>query len=431
MQTAVAAMIKAIVFVVQVAPLGTNISLARLLWAMMQGSFLVSRGAVHSGLQASDFAMAEIRRSWSALRYGCWEIDELLASWQVYVASQNQWRARRYGRYRVKSVDITAFWRPHLSGAVSKHYHSLAQKALPAIVFGVIISSGAIGGKRVPLVQAIVRCPSDKSEGEFRRLLLQEASKQTQADEVTVVDAGFALVDLYAAQTKGFVIRMARNCTARLNQLPQAKGKGRPCTYGTLVRPLGRRRLDHTLTATPAHSQGSFLVEGRTIRYASWHTLVTTTTAVHPDNPTFTLHVFSDPLYDKPLVLATDLTLAAELIYLIYRDRWSVEHPPLAAKQMSGLHRQFVSTAQSCFRLPELALLAGNILTHTAAHLPPIPSGFWDRTPQPTPGRLRRLLARTIFPNLTHFAPELRKKNSVSDHLPKGVDAHRRHKLAL
>ena len=429
MQTAVEAIISAMVFVVQGLPIGTNLSLARLIWVMVNGSFLISRGAVHSGLVASGFAPGEIRRGWAALRYGRWQIAELIERWQVYVASEHQWRARRYGGYRVKSVDITGFWRPHLAGRVSKHYHALAQKALPAIVFGVMTSSGEIAGKRVPLLQAIVRCPVDKGESDFRRLLLQEAVKQSQADEVTVVDAGFELSDLHAAKTKGFVIRMASNCTARLNELPAAKGRGRPCRYGQLVRPLPRQRLTHTLAATPAHQQGSFGIEERMIHYASWHTLVTTTTAVQPDNPTFSLHLFDDPCYDKPLLLATDLPLSAELIFLIYRDRWPVEQPPLAAKQMIGLHRQFVSSADSCCRLPELALLAGNLLTLTAAGLPPMPSGFWDRTPKPTPGRLRRVLARTFFPNLADFDPQLRKKNSLFDHLPKGVNAHRRHKL--
>jgi hypothetical protein len=150
MLTAVNEIITAIVFVVQVVPIGTNVSLVRMLWAMVQGSFLVSRGAIHSGLLASDFASDEIRRSWAGLRYGAWQIDERITSWQAYVASRTQWRVRRYGGYRVKSVDSTGFWRPHLAGQVSKHYHALAQKALPAIVFGVMISSGSIGGKRVP-----------------------------------------------------------------------------------------------------------------------------------------------------------------------------------------------------------------------------------------------------------------------------------------
>lgn len=428
MVAAVNEIIPAIVFVMQAVPIGTNLSLVRLVWAMVQGSFLISRGAIHSALLASDFTATEIRASWAALRHGSWQINELIGTWQAYVASRNQWRARRYGGYRVKSVDITGFWRPRLAGAVSKHYHALAQKALPAIVFGVMISSGNIGGKRIPLLQALVRCPATMSEREFRRLLLRETVEQTAPDEVTVLDGEFEVADLHSAQVKRFVVRMAANCTARLNQLPKAKPKGRPCEYGESVRPLPRRRLQNTIAATPAHAQGSFVLDGRTICYASWHTLVTSQTKVHPDNKTFAIHVFDDPLYDKPLVLATDMTLSPDFIFQLYRDRWPVEHPPLAAKQMLGLHRQFVFAEEACFRLPELALLSGNILTHTAALLPPMPSGFWDRIPKATPGRLRRLLAHSIFPNLADFDPQLRKKNSLSDHLPKGIDAHRRQK---
>jgi hypothetical protein len=428
MLTAVESTITAIVFVVQVLPIGTNVGLLRIMWAMLNGSFLGSRGAVHSALAANDFAPEEIRRSWAALRYGAWAIEELIAAWQVYVAAGNAWRARRYAGYRVKSIDITAFWRPRLAGQVNKHYHAVAQKALPAMVFGVLISAGEIKGKRIPLLHSLVRCAADLSETAFRQALLKAALKTTQADEITVVDAGFELSELQATQTKRFVVRMASNCTARRNQRPTYKGKGARPKYGQLVRPLPRRRLETQLAATPSDTTGTFGFADRTLRYETWHELVTTTTGAAADNPTFTIHVFYDPLYQKPLLLATDLGLNAELIYLIYRDRWPVEHPPLAAKQMLGCHRQFVFAPEACFRLPELALLVGNMLTYLAAILPPSPAGFWDRTPKATPGRLRRLLARANFPNLADFEPELRKKNAVSDHLPKGVDAHRRRK---
>jgi len=131
------------------------------------------------------------------------------------------------------------------------------------------------------------------------------------------------------------------------------------------------------------------------------------------------------------LLLATNLNhLQPQTLFHLYRDRWTVEQPPLAAKQMVGLHRQFVSAPESCFRLPELSLVAGSILTYMAAVLPPVPSGFWDRTPQPTSGRLRRLLAQENFQSLTVETSQLRKKNSVTAHLPKGIDAHRRLKQA-
>jgi hypothetical protein len=100
------------------------------------------------------------------------------------------------------------------------------------------------------------------------------------------------------------------------------------------------------------------------------------------------------------------------------------------AKQLLGLQRQFVFAPASRQRLPELALLAANILTHLAAVLPPLPTGFWDRCPRRTPGRLRRVLAQTDFPKDHAFDERIRKKRSATAHLPKGIDAHRRQKAA-
>jgi hypothetical protein len=114
----------------------------------------------------------------------------------------------------------------------------------------------------------------------------------------------------------------------------------------------------------------------------------------------------------------------------MYRDRWPVEQAPLSAKQMIGLHRSFVFSKESCFRLPELALFAGNMLTYLAATLPPFQTGFWDRSPNRTPGRLRRVLQQADFPIFTTVEPLLREKNSVTHHLPKGISAHVRQKRA-
>lgn len=430
MLTAVESIITALDFVVQDTPIGTNISLLRLLWAMVNGSFLKSRGALHGALSASDFEDEEIRRGWSALRYGSWTIEGLLSAWHIKVASENEWRALKYEGYSVKSLDITGFWRPKLKGKVNKLYSSTARRALPAMVFGVMVTSGEIRGNRVPLLEKIMRCEAETSETEFRAEILEKVAESSLPGEITAMDAGFQLSELFEAKLKRFVVRMAINCTARYNRLPKYKGIGARPKYGKTVRPLPRTRLENEIDATPYETTGTFDYEGRTIRYESWHNLVTTATRVHKDNPTVSIHVFYDPHYDKPMVLATDIQLMSETVYLVYKERWPVEHPPLASKQMIGLHRQFVFADESCNRLPELGLLAGNILTHTAATLPPMPTGYWDRTPKATPGRLRRVLAKAIFPNLDELDPELRKKNSASDHLPKGVDAHRRTKAA-
>ena len=430
MLTAVEATIQAIVFIVQVTPMGTNLGLANLLWAMVSGAFLSSRGAVFPALQLGGLSAAEVRRSWSAMRHGSWQIDELVETWGVYVASENAWCENRYEGLRVVSVDLTGFWRPRLQGWLGKHYHSLMGKALPAVVFGVIIVSGQIHGKRVPLLRKIVRCQPEQTEADYRATVLREVAGLDLPGDVKALDAGFKLNELRNAGLKGFVLRMQSNCTARRSHLPAYKGRGAKPKYGALVRPVARTHGQNKLPATPPDQTTTFQRDERTIQVAFWHGLVTSDTKVADVQATFSLYVFTDPLYTKPLVLATDLDLQPETVFAIYLDRWPVEHPPLAAKQMVGLHRQFVFAPEACFRLPELALLAGSILAYVAAVSPAIPTGFWDRQPQATPGRLRRLLARVDFPNMTEFDPEVRKKASVTDHLPKGVQAHRRQKTA-
>ena len=69
------------------------------------------------------------------------------------------------------------------------------------------------------------------------------------------------------------------------------------------------------------------------------------------------------PRYKGPLLLASNLPVSAYALWRLYRDRWPVEQLPLAAKPMLGCERAFVHGPQSRRRLPELALLAGNILS--------------------------------------------------------------------
>ena len=412
--------------VVQETPIGTNISLLRVMWSMVTGAFLTSRGAIHGALAESGFEDAEIRRGWSGMRYGSWEIEELVKAWHLEIESTGEWEARKIEGYRAKGVDITGFLRPKLKGEVNKLYNSTAQRAVAAVIFGVVTVSGAIEEKRVPRIEEILRCKAGTSASDFHVELLKKVKKSLRADEVAIVDAGFTIAEMLESGILRFVLRAAINCTARRNELPEQKGRGRPQEYGEIVRPLSRTHNGKEIESTAADASGKFTHHGRTIEYQAWHNLVTSTTKVDKDNSTFSTYVFRDPYYDKPMVLTTVMNFKAESVYLFYKERWPVEHPPLATKQMMGLHRQFVFSDESSFRLPELGLLAGNILSHLAASLPPIPTGYWDRDPKSTPGRLRRALSREVFPSLDQLDPELRKKNSVFDHLPTGIDAHRR-----
>src|SRR5262249_61995244 len=110
----------------------------------------------------------------------------------------------------------------------------------------------------------------------------------------------------------------------------------------------------------------------------------------------------------------------------VYHQRWSIEQIPLAAKQLLGAGRQFVFAAAARQRLPELALLAGSLLMYLAATHPAQPTGFWDRAPRPTAGRFRRVLAQLDISKTAPLPGQLRKKASVTAHLPKGILAHRR-----
>jgi hypothetical protein len=430
MLNAVERTVHAIAFVLQIVPVGTNLGLAHLMWVMMNGSFLRSRGAVMMALYVNGMAPGAVRRSWAALRQGRWDVNELLSIWSVYVASQNQWRPRRHGGYSVLGVDITGFWRPKLQGWLGKHFHSLAQRALPAVVLGVMTRAGAVEQQRIPLLRRLLRCQPEMGKADFRLELLKAAQAVAQADEVIVVDAEFEINELQAVGVDRYVVRLASNATARRSQLPAYKGRGRRPEYGARVRPLPRHWKERQIEATAPDHETHFVYEGRTIQVAIWYQLVTVDTKVDPAAKTFTIYAYTDPAYKMPLLLATNLTCAPDIPYLLYRDRWPVEQPPLSAKQMIGLHRSFVFAKDSCFRLPELALCVGNMLSYLAATLPPFPSGFWDRSPKRTPGRLRRVLQQADFPNFTLVDPLLREKDSVTDHLPKGISAHVRLKRA-
>ncbi|MBV7333231.1 hypothetical protein KFU94_34360 [Chloroflexi bacterium TSY] len=208
--------------VLQVTPMGTNVNVMRLMWAMLNGSFLKSRGAIHSALKESGFEDEELRRSF---RYGSWDITSLLGSWQEEVEWKGEWEAKKLEGYRVKSIDITGFWRPKLQGKVNRLYNSTARRALPALIFGVMISSGEIGGKRVPLLKAIMRCTVGTKESEFRKKLLKETKKSLESDEVAVVDAGFTIREMLESGIDRFVLREAINCTVRRNEFPKRKEK--------------------------------------------------------------------------------------------------------------------------------------------------------------------------------------------------------------
>jgi hypothetical protein len=424
--------IQALQAVVQGLPVGTNFALLQLMWVMLQGRLLVSRGAIFPALIAGGFSWTVTRRCWAALRYGVWESAELIEAWGQYVAREGHWQEHRHEGYRGVAVDVTAFWRPRLKGWLGKHFHNLAGRALPAVSFGLVVRIGQMGLQRVPVLKSLVQTDrADPSDPTLVQRLLHQVGQELAPDEVALFDAGFKVAALQAAQIKRGVVRLAANVTARRNYPTPYKGRGRQPVYGQLVRPLARTYKGRAIAASPPDFRAEFEHAGRTIQVTGWYDLILPGLGPAPDQATFDIYVFADPWYDDPLVLGATLRLRPATSFALYQDRWPVEQVPLAAKHMIGAHRQFVFADQSCQRWPALALIVGGILTYLAAALPPIPTGFWDKQPKATPGRLRRLLARADFPKDYPFGPQLRKKEAVTDHLPKGVAAHRRSKAVI
>lgn len=411
--------------VVEDAPIGTNLGLFRLLSMILCGRLLASRGAIIPGLADDGLSDVLVRRSWAALAYGKWTIRGLLDAFRKLVDEEGVWRDRRYGGYRPVACDLVGFFRPRLKDCPTKHYLSSAGKALPAIVLGLVVSVGSVKGRRLPLLRTLVR-PDAKDPRETTLIAntLAVAATSLASEEVLVCDRGFPVRALQEAQVPRWLVRGQKNFTARRGHLPPSKGVGRPAEYGDIVRPLPRSYQGKRIASTPPDRTHTWQEGRQTLRADFFDDLVGSD--AKPGAEAFHCVVIHDPKYVEPLLVLCPLKLEGPTARSLYRDRWGVEQAPLTAKQMLGAARQFVFAQESRQRWLELCLLAGTVLSHVAATQPAQPSGFWDRSPKPTSGRLRRALATSHFCELQELSPRVRERPACTEHLPKGVLGHRR-----
>jgi hypothetical protein len=412
-------------------PIGTNLALLQFLWMLVSGALLPQRGAIFPALQATGLSDQATRRAWAAFRRGVWQTAVLLRLWQEQIEGLPGWQVHRHEGYRAITVDVTAFWRPALRNCPSKHYHPAANRALPAVIFGMIGEVGHIGGQRLACPLAFERVhPQNPSESRLWQALLGWARRHLASDDVAVMDAGVKLADVHAAGLGHYLLRLATNFTAHRSQPAPHCGKGRKPVYGEKIRPLPRSYKGKNIAASSPDRIETWVEGGVAMRAEIWEDLILPGVIPGSGAKTFRVYAIYHPAYTTPWLLATPLRLKAASVKAMYQDRWPVEQIPLAAKQMVGAHRQFVHADESIQRLPELALLAGSILSYLAATLPAAPTGFWDRQPKPTPGRFRRMLMGKPFPQSYPVPGQIRKKASVTSHLPKGTLAPRRKSIA-
>lgn len=421
MSIAITQTIHVLQIIVQTVPIGTNLALLQLMWTIVNGSFLQSRGAIFPALQANGFTPEESYRIWGAFRHGVWHSDELVNRWRTHVLTEGRWISHSYEGYRPVAVDWTAIWRFKLQGWTGKLFNSLIGHAVRGVGFGLVCDVGEIEGQRIPLLRRIIRTnQKDKSETRLKADTLRWVKQHLDDNEVAIIDAGVELSDMQQINMPRYVIRLALNCTARRNYLPAYKGHGCRPKWGDKVRPLPRTHQEKAIAATPPDRYETFLFEGRKIEAHGWSDLILPTCKPGEATATFTIWVFFDPLYKMPLVLGTNLAQAQPLtIFCLYLDRWPVEQIPLAAKQMLGLHRQFVFAPESCNRLPELAFLLGNILTYLAAVLPPLPTGFWDRRPKKHQAVCAEFYRPRNFLKMPCLTPNFAKRRQLQTIYPK------------
>jgi len=411
-------------------PVGTNLGLWHLFLTLLSGRLLTSRGALFPALTDFGLDAPAVRRADAALCYGRFQIDTLVAHWQNAVLEEGRFHPHEIEGIQPVPCDMTGFFRPQMQAALGKHYQSQADKALPAVSLGLIGSVGSVGTMRWALPQALVcQEASDLSEKALKQRTITAAKPWVAPGQAGIFDSGFKPEELLESGIGDFVVRGATNFTGRRNFLPPYKGAGRHPEYGEIVRPLARTYKDHELPATPPDATARWKVGKRRIKALIFNALVPYESK--PGGRSLRCVVILDPKYKQPLVLVTTLTVTAHALWCLYLDRWPIEQIPLCAKQMLGAVRSFVFNSQSRVRLPALSLLAGSLLSYVAASSPVVATGFWDRCARPTCGRLRRVLSGLHFSDFAASDGEIRKKESPTAHLPKGVLGHRRHKAVI
>lgn len=164
---------------------------------------LASRGALFPALKAIELDDEAVRRAWMVISKGVWQIVILIQLWRRHVEDLPEWKQHEYEGCKPVVAYITAFWSPTLKNCPSKHYHPAAERALPAVIFGIIGKVGEINGHRIALPQAFEQVrPKDPSEARLWRGTaagFKNIQKTLCADEIVLVDAGVKVRDLQEA----------------------------------------------------------------------------------------------------------------------------------------------------------------------------------------------------------------------------------------
>lgn len=433
---------------VSVVPKGTALGLCDLISAMFSGYFIESGGAVMPAVEAflrqevadEKERAARSRRASKALTYGSYNLKELIDRLQEIVEEEGIWKPIVVQGYRIMPVDGTAYRRAAVKKLESKAYFSDINRAVPAVPIGMIATVGEVNGQRIALLKnAVVTDVTTNDSVIDEKELYRLVEVCLAEDEMSVLDAGFKLVKAAQAGIKRCVIRLATNCTfgempGEIPERTSAKGPTPTQYQAEIVRPLERTHGENTIPADPADEICTITDElGQEIEVHIWNNvyflerhLKKVKESQKDDLRQMPIKVMAihNPAYDKPLLIGTFvLSLEPAAGYKIYGTRWPIEGLPQTGKYIlsGGGGTHFVHHPTAMQRLPMLSLIFGSLLKYVAATLPPFHTGFWDRKPKPTYGRLLRHLRKVSI----SLSEQLFKKASATDHLPVGYEAIR------
>lgn len=430
-------------------PKGTDLGMCDVVSALLSGYFIESGGGImpavdhylRAAIPDEKERAARSRRAAKAVTYGQYNLDELLTELQAIVAADGQWQPTVIQGYQLKPVDMTAYKRSNVKGLKSKAYDTNASRAVPAVPFGIMGTTGRVGEQRVAILETVVCGNIDQNQPAAEmKAVYKQVAKRLKKRDIALFDAGFSLVDAVAYGVGQCVVRLAKNCTfgqtpGKIPPRTSSKGPTPSRHQAAIVRPLARQHGDKFLAASEPDQTSTIVDEaGTEIEVAIWHKVYflerhldrIETPALKRKLRKLPLQVvvIHHPDFHDPMVLGTPLLeLTAQSLVAIYPERWPIEGIPQAGKYLlsGGGGRHYVHHPTAMRRLPALTMIFGSLLKYLAAISPAIRTGFWDYVVKPTYGRLLRYLKKVGLP----LSSQLSKKASVTAHLPLGYEAIR------
>lgn len=435
-------------------PKGTDLGLCDVISAMYSGYFIESGGGIMPAVEQylnqylSDDEKeraARSRRAAKAVTYGQYNLNELIEQLNQIVKGSNHWEPTRVQGYCLKPVDMTSYKRSRVEAVKSKSYDSDARRAVPAVPFGLMGTTGKVAEQRVAIIEMLIcgDISQNQPSQEMEKVYKKVASLLTPED-IAIFDAGFSLIEAVIHGIDQCVVRLAKNCTfgRKPGAVPPrtaSKGPDPSRHQAEIVRPLARQHGQQNLPKTEADENITFINQaGQEIHVEVWQPVYFLERHLDRLGQTpqaqrvkkklrkvpLKVVAIHHPDYEEPLVLGTPMIqLQPQSMCAIYPERWPIEGIPQTGKYLlsGGGGRHYVHHPQAITRLPALTMIFGSLFKYLAAISPPMRSGFWDRAVKPTYGRLLRYLKKVGL----RLSDQLFKKASVTAHLPVGYEAIR------